>query len=436
MLLVLLVASMFPTVSLPTGSAVSDAQFYFLLTVGTFVHLLSSVQVCGGGAAVPLHHRHWLFGMVVLLHVLACVLLGVSWNLSRDNRVPSPSRRLWRQQVVATPFWNKEQRRLDIMSNRLEPPDWLKDSGPADPCEPDLRVPVQVWDYGSLSRPLRDFLLHMRCRAVPVLLAQPRACDRTPFLLLAVKSLVQHFERRQAIRETWGRARTYGNQTVVTVFLLGNSSPLDHFPDLRGILGREAELHKDVLQWDYRDTFFNRTLKEVLFLEWFSQNCPRARFVLKGDDDVFVNTLRVIKFLEGLPEDEERDLFIGDIVSNAGPLRDRTLRTFIPESVFVGRYPPFAGGGGCLLSGDVARRLSNVSSQVSLYPIDEVYTGMCLDKLGIVPGTHTGFRTFGPGDRRRERPCTYRSLMLVHSHTPQETLRAWPWLTNPGLECQ
>lgn len=391
---------------------------------------------------VALRRRHWLFGMVMSLNILACVLVGVSWNLSRDQkRVASPSGRFWRQRVVATPFWNQEQRRLDFSYNSsraglAEQPDWLKDTGPAHPCQADPRVPVQVWDYDSLPQPFRDFLLHMRCRTFPMLLKQARACARTPFLLLVVKSRPQHFERRQAIRETWGRTRTYGNQTVLTLFLLGSSSPLDHSPDLQGILGWEAELHKDLLQWDYRDTFFNLTLKEVLFLEWFSQNCPRARFVLKGDDDVFVNTLGIVRFLEELPENQEEDFFIGDIISNASPHRDQALKYFIPESVFVGRYPPYAGGGGYLLSGVVARRLYNVSRQVPLFPIDDVYTGMCLEKLGIVPGTHSGFKTFGIEERYRKNPCTYRSLMLVHSLTPQEMLRTWPWLTNPGLECQ
>lgn len=439
-------SSMFPSVPPlpPPSSAVGDAApFRFLPTGGDGCNLLFLVQACGGGAPVALRRR-WLFGMVMLLNVLACVLIGVSWTLSRDERAARPSGRFWRQQVAATSFWNQEQRRLDVLYNPLvssqaglvERPDWPNDTGPAHPCEPDHRVPLQVWDYDSLPQPFRDFLLHMHCRAFPMLMNQARACARTPFLLLAVKSLVPHFERRQAIRETWGRARTYGNQTVVTVFLLGSSSPVDHFPDLLGILGREAELHQDLLQWDYRDTFFNLTLKEVLFLEWFSQNCPRARFVLKGDDDVFVNTVQVIRFLEELPENQEEDFFIGDVISNASPQRNQTLKYFIPESVFAGQYPPYAGGGGYLLSGEVARRLYNVSWQVALYPIDDVYTGMCLEKLGIVPGKHSGFKTFGIEERYRRNPCTYRNLMLVHSQTPQEMLRTWPWVTDPGLECQ
>ncbi|XP_070780827.1 N-acetyllactosaminide beta-1,3-N-acetylglucosaminyltransferase 2a [Enoplosus armatus] len=392
-----------------------------------------------------------MFCMMMTLNIFVCVLMGVSWNLRHDKsgrrKVQIPSKRFWHQQVLSKSFWNKEQQLLDFIHNpivnsvlsshsHIELPDWLNDTGPLNPCEPDYRVPTQILDYNSLPQRFQDFLLHMRCRTYPMLINQLHICDEKPFLLLVVKSLIPHFDRRQAIRETWGRAGVLANRTVATVFLLGNTLSVDHFPDLLGMLGHEAALHKDVLQWDYRDTFFNLTLKEVLFLEWFSQNCPHAQYILKGDDDVFVNTLRIVDFLEGLSEIKAKDLFIGDVISNATPHRDQKLKYFIPESVFVGQYPPYAGGGGYLYSGELALRLYNASQQVALYPIDDVYTGMCLKKLGLVPEVHSGFRTFDIEEKYRYNPCAHRSLMLVHSRTPQEMLTIWPWIVHPELDCQ
>ncbi|XP_051241475.1 N-acetyllactosaminide beta-1,3-N-acetylglucosaminyltransferase 2a [Dicentrarchus labrax] len=404
-----------------------------------------------GGNMPVVRRRANALCVLMMLNVFICVLMGVSWNLrnnkSNRHKVHIPTERFWHQQVVSKSFWNKEQQRLDFIYNPnvnsvlssdspIELPDWLNDTGPLNPCEPDYRVPTQISDYNSLPQRFQDFLLHMRCRTYPLLINQPHVCDEKPFLLLVVKSLIPHFERRQAIRETWGRAGVFANRTVVTVFLLGNTLSLDHFPDLLGMLSHEAELHKDVLQWDYRDTFFNLTLKEVLFLGWFSQNCPHAQYILKGDDDVFVNTLRIIDFLEGLSKNKAKDLFIGDVISKAGPHRDRKLKYFVPESVFEGLYPPYAGGGGYLYSGELALRLHNISRQVVLYPIDDVYTGMCLEKLGLVPEKHKGFKTFDIEEKYRSNPCIYRSLMLVHSRTPQEMLTIWPWIISPELDCQ
>lgn len=392
-----------------------------------------------------------VFCVAMVLNIFICLLMGVSWNFRRNKsggqKVKIPSERFWQKLALSKSFWNKEQQHLDFINNpivssvlpsesQIELADWLNDTGPLNPCEPDYRVPRQIMDYNSLPQRFQDFLLHMRCRTYPMLINQPHVCNENPFLLLVVKSLIPHFDRRQAIRETWGRAGVFANRTVATVFLLGNTLSADHFPDLQGMLSHEAKTHKDLLQWDYRDTFFNLTLKEVLFLEWFSQNCPHAQYILKGDDDVFVNTLKIIKHLEGLSEDKAEDLFIGDVISNAGPHRDRKLKYFIPESVFVGQYPPYAGGGGYLYSGKLALRLHNVSRQIVLYPIDDVYTGMCLKKLGMVPEKHSGFRTFGIETKYKDNPCIYRSLMLVHSQTPQEMLKIWQWITNSELDCQ
>ncbi|XP_074539864.1 N-acetyllactosaminide beta-1,3-N-acetylglucosaminyltransferase 2a [Halichoeres trimaculatus] len=386
--------------------------------------------------------------LCLLLNVLFCLLVAVTWNLRSDKsgrqKILIPSQRFWRQLVPSKSFWNREQQRLDLLSNpnvnsvlsAIELPDWLNDTGPTDPCEPDYRVRRQILDYNVLPGRFQDFLLHMRCRTYPVLIDQPRVCEDTPFLLLVIKSLMPHFDRRQAIRETWGRAGVFANQTVATVFLLGSTLPSDHHPDLQGMLHHEGALHKDIIQWDYRDSFFNLTVKEVLFLEWFSQNCSQAKFVFKGDDDVFVNTIRILEFLGNLSESRSKELFIGDVISNAGPHRNRKLKYFIPESVFSGLYPPYAGGGGYLYSGDLALRLHSASQQVVLYPIDDVYTGMCLKKLGLGPERHQGFRTFGIDPKYRDNPCVYRVLMLVHSLTPQEMLRIWPWIIHPELDCQ
>ncbi|KAG7220226.1 hypothetical protein INR49_018361 [Caranx melampygus] len=383
----------------------------------------------------------------LLLYVLICLFQNHRDDSSNQKVIRIPSKRFWRENSRSTAFWNKEQQRLDFIHNPIinsplssksavELPGWMNDTGPLDPCEPDIRVFTQIVDYNTLPKHFQDFLLHMRCRSYPMLINQPGVCKENPFLLLVVKSLMPHFDRRQAIRETWGRAGVLANRTVATVFLIGNTVSEDHFPDLLGMLVHEAKLHQDLLQWDYRDTFHNLTLKDVLFLEWFSQNCPHAQYVLKGDDDVFVNTFRIIDFLEGLSETRAKDLFVGDVINDAEPKRDKKLKYFIPKSVFTGQYPPYAGGGGYLYSGAVVLRLHKISQQVVLYPIDDVYTGMCLKKLGLAPEKHSGFKTFDIEDKFRYNSCAYRSLMLVHSRTPQEMLKIWPWIVSPQLDCQ
>lgn len=394
-----------------------------------------------------LRRRLKLVVTVMMVNLFIFILISRHNNQDKNgqHRVHMPSKPFWTKLVPNQAYWNRQQQILDFHKNPLltsnystgDMPDWLNETGlTSDPCQPNFRVATQVKDYNSLPDRFKDFLLYMRCRSYPILIDQPDICKESPYLLLAVKSLSPHFDRRQAIRQSWGRAGVMANQTVVTVFLLGNATAVDHHPDLSEMLRYESHRHKDIIQWDYRDSFFNLTVKEVLFLEWIQNRCPGARYIFKGDDDVFVNTFQILNFLKGLSEPKAKDLFVGDVITNAGPHRDKKVKYFIPESMYVGTYPPYAGGGGYLYSGDIAARLYDVSQSVALYPIDDVYTGMCLKKLGLAPEKHKSFRTFDIEEKYRSNPCAYKSLMLVHPRTPQEMIKIWAWLTKPDLTCQ
>lgn len=376
---------------------------------------------------------------LMAFNVVGCVFLRFSFLtwLQPTPKTHIPTKPFWHIESASKSYWNRQQQILDFIHNpyvnsSLLPDDWLS----SDQCRPDPRIPLEITDYNLLPKLFQDFLLYFRCRSFPALINPQEMCRDRPFLLLAVKTLVPHFERRQAIRETWGRSGAVKNRTVVTLFLLGNAMVEDQHPNLTELLRHEAELYGDIVQWDFRDSFFNLTLKDVQFLDWFSSFCPKAEFIFKGDDDVFVNTPRIVDFLDSLPPKAVSDLFTGDVITNATPLRDKKLKYFVPESFFVGSYPPYAGGGGFLYSGQVALKLLEASKQVVFYPIDDVYTGMCLRKLGLAPEKHDGFRTFDINAKHKDNPCIYRGLMVVHSRTPQEIKRIWSWIVQPDLQCQ
>ncbi|KAM9819170.1 N-acetyllactosaminide beta-1,3-N-acetylglucosaminyltransferase 2a [Syngnathus typhle] len=397
----------------PPGVLVQTPAWLRGLQVGPALKAAARAQVrsCCVPAAMP-KLLQLLFLLLLLLNALACSILAtLSWKPGRDHGA------LFKPRTRAS-FWNREQRRLDL-------------SGPRpDSCRADRRAVTQVWDYNTLPRSLQDFLLYMHCRKSDVVIAPSLGCRRAdPFLLLAVKSLVPHFGRRQAIRQTWGRAGVHANRTVAIVFLLGRTPPEDHHPNLQGMLGREAELHGDLLQWEFRETALNLSLKEALFLQWFRRNCPRARFVLEAHDDTFVNTFRVLDFLESLPRTGRDFLFVSDVVLNGRPAADRALPDFVPPSVFTGTYPPRVASGGFLLSGALALRLHDVSRRVLLFPVHEVYEGLCLRKLGLIPQKHPGFaarKVHRNGEGKDgEDACAHTKSMVVNGRTAQEMLRMW-----------
>ncbi|XP_052462762.1 N-acetyllactosaminide beta-1,3-N-acetylglucosaminyltransferase 2-like isoform X1 [Carassius gibelio] len=389
-----------------------------------------------------------MLGLMMLANFLIYIAVEVSRSYGQGQDIHKRRRlttkKFWKKPESSPAFWNREQERLDDiyflpLANGSEAPRdfrgiprWLNHMSS---CKPDSRVTTEIEDFKSLPQRFQDFLLYMGCRSYPLIMDAPKVCSEPPYLLLAVKSIAPHFDRRQAIRESWGRAGIFDGERIATVFLLGTTAATDHFPDFSDMVKHEAALYGDVLQWDYRDTFFNLTLKEVLFLEWFGSHCASAKYVFKCDDDVFVNTQHMLAYLGNFSVSKTKEIFIGDVITNAGPHRTRHLKYYIPESLFRGIYPPYAGGGGYLYSGSLGLRLRMISRLVTLYPIDDVFTGMCLKRLGLVPEKHMGFKTFDIEEKHRENPCAYKSLILVHPRSPQDMIKIWSWINDPKAKC-
>ncbi|XP_020740572.2 UDP-GlcNAc:betaGal beta-1,3-N-acetylglucosaminyltransferase 9 [Odocoileus virginianus] len=323
------------------------------------------------------------------------------------------------------------------------------DTGAAPPAyegdTPEPPTPTGPFDF-------RRYLRAKDQRRFPLLINQPHKCQgndafpRGPDLLIAVKSVAADFERRQAVRQTWGAEGRVQGALVRRVFLLG-------IPRGTGTVGGEAEAgtqthwsallraesraYADILLWAFDDTFFNLTLKEIHFLAWASAYCPDVRFVFKGDADVFVHVGNLLEFLA--PRDPAQDLLAGDVIVQARPIRVRASKYYIPEAVYgLPAYPAYAGGGGFVLSGATLRRLAGACAQVELFPIDDVFLGMCLQRLRLTPEPHPAFRTFGiPRPSAAPHlhtfdPCFYRELVVVHGLSAADIWLMWHLLHGPN----
>ncbi|XP_070616615.1 UDP-GlcNAc:betaGal beta-1,3-N-acetylglucosaminyltransferase 9-like [Erythrolamprus reginae] len=291
-----------------------------------------------------------------------------------------------------------------------------------------------------------DFGLYLRNkdnRKFNLLINQPKKCARStgaPFLLVAIKSLVEEFDHREVVRKTWGREGLVNGMQVKRVFLLGVPKNKTTLPTWESLLRQESQLYRDILLWDFLDTFFNLTLKEIHFLSWAAEFCPRTKFIFKGDADVFVNMENIVNFLESC--NPSKDLFIGDIIYNARPIRNQKSKYYIPKTMYgLDMYPAYAGGGGFLLSISTLKKLAQACTQVELFPIDDVFLGMCLQRINLKPVLHTGFKTFGipkpsaAPNLQTFDPCFYKDLMVVHGLKIAEVWLMWTLLHNQRLSC-
>ncbi|XP_012694889.1 N-acetyllactosaminide beta-1,3-N-acetylglucosaminyltransferase 3 [Clupea harengus] len=306
---------------------------------------------------------------------------------------------------------------------------------------------VNVTGFASLPQHIKNFLFYRHCRHFPKLLDVPDKCggpqgSSNVFLLLVIKSSPPNYDRREVLRKTWAEERQHRGRWIRRIFISGVSDTGFERQRLNKMLQLENQQYNDVLQWDFEDTFFNLTLKQVLFMEWMEQRCPGAHFMLNGDDDIFANTDNMVEYLRDLPDDNDgnKHLYVGHLIRWVGPIREKWSKYYVPVQVQESEsYPPYCGGGGFILSGYTLRIIYQMSHSIPLLPIDDVYMGMCLEKAGLEPVSHFGVRTAGlpvPSSKVDPyHPCYYREILLVHRFLPHQIYLMWNRINEPNLKC-
>uniref|UniRef100_UPI0037E9137A UDP-GlcNAc:betaGal beta-1,3-N-acetylglucosaminyltransferase 7 n=1 Tax=Semicossyphus pulcher TaxID=241346 RepID=UPI0037E9137A len=303
-------------------------------------------------------------------------------------------------------------------------------------CSANLNISSQDW-FKGLEPNFKQFLLYRHCRYFPIVLNHPEKCKGGIDLLMVIKSVATQHDRREVIRKTWGKEQVLDGKKIKTLFLIGKSSNEAERANHQKLVEFEDYIYGDILQWDFLDSFFNLTLKETHFLKWFSSYCPGVRYIFKGDDDVFVSVENIFEYLEST--NHAKDLFVGDVMFKAVPIRRKENKYYIPQALYSKtHYPPYAGGGGFLMDGTLARRLHIVADTLELYPIDDVFLGMCLEVLQVTPVKHNAFKTFGlvknKNSKLNREPCFFKSMIVVHKLLPADLMHMWN-LVKSDLVC-
>ena len=377
--------------------------------------------------------------------------MGASFQLERHTRTDKLERGDPRATVgeesgsdpTAKGFWksDKKQPRHKVGPTELSRVlDRNTEDGPGPVtgfnCSANANLSSHDW-FTSLGQNFKRFVLYQHCRHFPMLINHPEKCKGDAFLLMVIKSVATQYDRREAIRKTWGKEQVVDGKRIRTLFLLGRSANQEEKLHHQKLVEFENQIYGDILQWDFEDTFFNLTLKETHFLHWFHAYCPSVRYIFKGDDDIYVSIGNMLEFLA--LGDHGEDLFVGDVIFKAKPIRKKESKYYIPEALYNKTYyPPYAGGGGFIMDASVARRLHRVATTMELYPIDDVFLGMCLEVLEVVPVKHMAFKTFGLVKNKESKlnrePCFFKSMIVVHRLLPPDLMHMWN-VVNSDLVC-
>jgi hypothetical protein len=137
-------------------------------------------------------------------------------------------------------------------------------------------------------------------------------CKSSVLVLIVVVSAPTNFEQRSIIRSTWAEIKdtdpditnivingsyTTHDHLVKTVFLLGQTNE-----KTQSMIAIESKYYNDLVIGSFVDSYGNLTLKTILGLEWAQQHC-KFKYFLKTDDDIFVYSKGLVKWLCQLPRE-------------------------------------------------------------------------------------------------------------------------------------
>ncbi|NXC14755.1 B3GL1 acetylgalactosaminyltransferase, partial [Corythaeola cristata] len=257
--------------------------------------------------------------------------------------------------------------------------------------------------------------------------------DTNPFLVILVSSRPKDVESRKAIRITWGSQKFWWGHQILTLFLLGQDTQRE---DNAAALSVEDEsiLYGDIIRQDFMDTYDNLTLKTIMGFRWVTEFCPNTRFLMKTDDDVFINIANLVKFLLKLNSSE--NFFTGYPLIDSFAYRGFYHKTSISYDEYPFKlYPPYCSGMGYILDGKLALRIYELMSHVKPIKIEDVYVGICLNILKVnisIPEDKQLFFLY----KINFDICKYRHLIAVHGLTSSEIIAFWQELSsNTSVSC-
>ncbi|XP_077298168.1 uncharacterized protein LOC143919635 isoform X2 [Arctopsyche grandis] len=274
---------------------------------------------------------------------------------------------------------------------------------------------------------------------------------------LARKNVENETVRQSNMNDTRRSVKYDPPVKIRYLFLLGQWSN-ENNTDLQAKIDEESALYGDIIQEGFIDSYNNLTLKSLMLLKWVISNCgDNVRYIMKTDDDMYVNIPRLVEALQNKSKEylhrvssnfdgeymhrmnsttkqailKDEKLLMGDLICDARPISDTSSKWYSPTYMFGGKvYPRYLSGTGYVMSLGAAKLLYRAALDTPLFHLEDIYiTGMCSMKAGIKPVDHPGFSY----SVRKFDPCVFTYLITAHQVSPPQLRRMHSTLNSPSV---
>ena len=236
----------------------------------------------------------------------------------------------------------------------------------------------------------------------PLMLHPTNICrNQTTLLLVAlVISSCTNKQRRDAIRATWGRS----NKFVQVVFVIG-TCPNDT------LILQESQTNNDIIQYGISDSYDFIVRKTMGGLQWSTQFCASAKYVMKTDDDMFFHIQKLVDVIGGFKQTSRvvtGRCGRGSIVYRKGKWK------LTPEQYPFPRLPMYCIGAAYVISNDAVRMIVDTARYVPMVPIEDVYVTGILTRIAGLSPFHT--RVFPLAGKRYKDDCNFVNGYVIAAH--------------------
>ncbi|KAK3578342.1 hypothetical protein CHS0354_039049 [Potamilus streckersoni] len=231
-----------------------------------------------------------------------------------------------------------------------------------------------------------------------------------PSLLIFVLSLPKAKEERQAIRKTWGsvanRSHFFFNISTKIVFVLGQMADAG----ILQVLQDESNEYKDMVQIDFIESRYNLTRKMMHGLRWVKTYCKSIKYILKADDDTFINVARLSDYLLR-DADINNDTIHGFMYRTGGTVLREGKYAVKEEELPSPRYPPYVSGTAYILPYNVISNMLDLAERLPYCPVDDAFMTGVLRVILDIKIKHTD--NFTDMFQYHYNPCKFQSQIAV-----------------------
>ncbi|KAK2907088.1 hypothetical protein Q8A67_006073 [Cirrhinus molitorella] len=233
-------------------------------------------------------------------------------------------------------------------------------------------------------------------------------------------------DARNAIRSTWGNESSVQGKAVLTLFLVG----LTGGPEAQQQLEEESRQHRDLVQSNFVDSYFNLTIKTMVILDWLATRCPQAQYSMKVDSDMYLNLENLMNLLLA-PNTSKENYITGMVMWDRPVIRDKGSKWYVSEELYPEpKYPTYLLGMGYVFSNDLSKKLVEASKNVKPFNIEDAYVGACLKQLGIEPSSPPDPSKFKAYLGQYIREDFFRVITTILG-SPQQLIDIWKDVKRP-----